>query len=180
MIKKIFLFIFVSLLAGCASMGPLSFLPQNKASDGYTIKHKLNKKYPGYPHITIEYRDYEKTYNERVEMLDNMLADDNTRANGLESVPKGGMVLIRIEKSIIEAANTDNFIYVLYRDGNEFDRKEGQHNLPYYDVGDYGTTWHNTDVLSIQKPIIDSVTLYVIDKMGGRDEFTISIQKNSN
>lgn len=109
--------------------------------------------------------------------LNNQLENESTRNTVMSSIPHGGQITIRIYRRIIDSANTNNFIYVIVQDGKEIYRKNGSHNVPNYDISDYGTTWWNIDIVYVPKPIEDSITLYVIDRLGGEDEFIIKKQQ---
>lgn len=130
-----------------------------------------------YGNIKIEYEDYTMVADKTLTQLNNQLENESTRNTVMSSIPHGGQITIRIYRRIIDSANTNNFIYVIVQDGKEIYRKNGSHNVPNYDISDYGTTWWNIDIVYVPKPIEDSITLYVIDRLGGEDEFIIKKQQ---
>ena len=130
-----------------------------------------------YGNIKIEYEDYTMVADKTLTQLNNQLENESTRNTVMSSIPHGGQITIRIYRRIIDSANTNNFIYVIVQDGKEIYRKNGSHNVPNYDISDYGTTCWNIDIVYVPKPIEDSITLYVIDRLGGEDEFIIKKQQ---
>ena len=172
--KKLFISI-ILLLTGCATMGQIAGIPVN-IGHGYTINQKYNEKCPFCKLVGIEYKDYQTVYNERVNELDNRLADEKTRRSEIDTISAGGMIIITIQRYTIEAANTRNFEYVIFENDVEVFRQHGTPSVPNYTVNSSGTTtWWNIEVISLPNVIKDNITLYVIDNLGGgRDEFKIT------
>lgn len=163
------------LLSGCATMGQIAGIPVN-VGHGYKIEQKYNEKCPFCKLVGIEYKDYQTVYNDRVTELDNRLADENTRRSEIDAISEGGMIIITIKRYTIEAANTSNFEYVIFENDIEIFRQNGEPSVPDYYIDSGGTTtWSNIEVISLPHAIKDSITLYVIDNLGGgRDEFKIT------
>lgn len=171
--KKLIIFITL-LFTGCATIGQIAGIPVN-IGHGYTIKQKYNEKCPFCKLVGIEYKDYQTVYNQRVTELDNRLADEKTRRSEIGTISEGGMIIITIERSTIESANTSNFEYVIFENDVEIFRQYGTPSVPNYTINSSGsTTWWNIEVIYLPNAIKDSITLYVIDNLGGgRDEFKI-------
>jgi len=139
--------------------------------DGYKIEQKKNKE--TYGNIRIKYEDYEHTKEQKLKELNNEFASEEKINKEIGELPKGGYIKVNIERSTIGAANTEMFEYVIFENGKEIYRKKGTSDIAETPINP-GEMWWNIDIIELSKEIETSITLYVIDKLGGRDEFIIS------
>ena len=166
-----FLFLLCSpFLFGCASTPPRG--THANEGHGYTIEH-TEKNTKNYGSVSIEYESREVLMQEKLRELDNRLADEATRADELAAIPAGGYIFLHIRRITIASANTDMFQYVVTDGDKVLYRADGEWRLPSTPVSRFDT-WKNIEVLRLKQPIQTGISVYVIDKLGGRDCFVIS------
>jgi hypothetical protein len=144
----------------------------NKGNN-YQISHE-EKNDPQRGWIRIEYKSADFLIAEKNKELDNRMADVRTRERTLSDIPRGGFIIISIQRLTIDAANTEMFEYVIMEGEKEIYRKQGKFDIPEAPTRSLKSWWWNTDVVGLRKAIDSNIKLYVIDKLGGRDVFSIS------
>lgn len=161
----------------------------NESNGKYSITQVDNEKENfahGGGYLKIEYKDIaENTEWVETKIKNEMLSDKDAK-DLRASIPKGGHIYVRIFRRIIDSANLKNFSYVVMKNEKEIIRQEGGKYSNAVDtvpsrpsgVGIDGAFWSNTEIIPLSEAFEkgDVIKLFAIDKMGGRDEFTLSFK----
>ncbi len=139
--------------------------PNIGTMNGYTIETITEGKLPpGETGYTIfKYYDYNELVSNKKKELSNNLSSEKIIKKELSYIPKGGMATINIGRTTLTEANTNNFEYVIFENGEEIYRKKGRNNIPNTPSEGDGTNWWNIDTLVFPKPIKHQMTIYIID-----------------
>ena len=94
------------------------------------------------------------------------------------SIDKGGLLTVNIERSTIGAANNKYFEFVVLTDEIEVYRSTGRDDIAEVPLSPKGNWW-NIKSIGLKNPFRYNLKVYVIDKLsGGRDEFIITRPNN--
>lgn len=168
--KNILLLLICLQLFGCATI----YGNARNKGNGYDIISTPNPTALGnYGSVSIEYKDHSLLLRDELTALRNRFASEWAINNASLDIPLGGQVFIIINRISIGAANTNNFIYVVTKDGNEVSRRKGLDSIANVPSGS-SRMWWNSSIVNIEEPFDKEITLYVIDDLhGGRDKFII-------
>lgn len=136
--------------------------------------------------IKISYEDYDQAKLIADEKIKNEMLSPKDSKTLLESIPKGGYIHVNIFRTTVDTGNLKMFTYILMKNDKEVLRQEGGSytsavntvpNTPSQ-TGLDGIYWTNSDIVPLHDSIKtgEAIKLFAIDKMGGRDEFTISLK----
>lgn len=161
-VMKIVNIILIAAIVACCSCAA------NQVGRPYDVTHKKNTMAVG--DVIITYSDSAMLYHKKRNELNNSTVGADTKRSTLANIPKGGRITILIKRPGMNGANTKNFEYIVNEHGKELFRQQGKNQIAKPPHND--RLWWNLDVVLLQQPIKDSITLYVSDGMGS-DEFTI-------
>ena len=140
-----------------------SIMPDNRIDDVY-----------GY--IGLEYRTARETVEDKIKVLNVDPGDSARQAQLIKETPAGGIITININRKELLHANTKWYSYSLqFANDNDVLRRKGAESIPF--VKGREDLWWNTDIMPVQKPLENSLTLCVEDsKIGRKYCFTITRQ----
>lgn len=157
-----------------------NFVPEN-----YVLNLKQNPKSETYGEkVIIHFETYDQLKEKELKRVQNESLDSREAEKSLSSIPKGGLIHIRIFGLSIDSANTGNFLYILSRNGKEILRSNGTGGIDGIpstpsQYGAYGRYWTNSDVMILDKPLKgkDEIKLIVANKIvNERDEFSFRLK----
>lgn len=170
----------LAFLFSCASM-------VGKVPTGYSLTKIENKEKPemsGYGAVRASYTTAEENLASLEQKIKNEMLSEEKAKSLKDNAPKGGYFYVEIFRSDVETASLNMFSYIVFKNGKEVFREEANKDeLPSAIVADpphsyntYATHWRNSDIVNIPVTFIegDTIQLFVIDKLGGRDEFTLT------
>lgn len=159
--KRAGLIFSILLLTGCVTTSV------KNEGNGYDITHEPGK---GGGVVNIEYRPPSLIVEDRKKRAQVAMTEPN-----LKHIPKGGMFIIKIEDITIDAANTENFLYIVKKGDQEILRQEGEWDVPEVPSRVGSGRWWNTDIVFVKDAIEPPFDLYVVHKIREkRDKFTVS------
>ncbi|WP_426369975.1 hypothetical protein [Pseudocolwellia sp. HL-MZ7] len=142
----------------------------------HNIVQKKNPKTSG--RVSIKYEApfllYDTELNKLADSLVGRTPNHAEQVNVGNSIDKGGLLSVTIERSTIGAANNKYFEFVVLTDEVEVYRRSGRDDIaeiPRHSTGN----WWNIKSIGLKNPFRYNLKVYVIDKLsGGRDEFIIT------
>lgn len=166
------------ILSSCASLfkTPYSNIPLF-SNLGPGSRPILNSKYIEYGSAVeviennasakIKYRSFEVMCNELDEKAKTEMWTEDKLQMALSSVPKSGCIMFYVYGATINAANTENWMYIIQTmNGKDLIRKEGENNIPEHTtLSQYATIWWNIDSACLSKEIEGPYKVYVIDQL---------------
>lgn len=177
--KILFCILILVFSYGCSSLGQL-----NETSAKYDIQQIDNPEsnyMTGGGKVKIEYEDNELMIANAKKSIANEMMPDKSAKELLAGIPLGGHVVVRIFRPTVDTANTKWFTYVVTKNDKELGRMDGKPSVASVPsrFGFDGAFWSNLDIVDITESFNekDVLKIYVIDKMGGRDEFTIKFKQ---
>lgn len=166
-------------LISCATMSPV-------APTGYEITKIENKEKPtmsGYGSVKVTYQARDTYAAGTEERIKNEMLAEKEASELRSMIPKGGMFYIEIFRRTAESASLNMFTYIYFKNGKEIYREEANKGkLPGnivaktpHSKGEYNYHWWNEDIAYVPFEFNedDIVQFFVVDKTGGRDEFTL-------
>ncbi len=129
-------------------------IPENRYADsqGYT---------------GILYRDAETIKEELILAFDRGTITADERDEGIAEVHAGGMITVLIGRRENEDANPRNYTYIVTYPGKTPSKKRGHDLIP--NIPGREGFWWNEDVINLDAPILDEVTIVVIDAKTKRE-----------
>ena len=138
---------------------------QRSSSHGSTIEVIKNK-----AKSRIEYISYKKLVNDIKKKAKLRMWSQNKINYKIQSLPRGGNILIHVFSNTIDSANTKWWEYiVLSLNGKVIMRKRGSDTLPNYTKSRiYNNVWSDTDVLPLTNDVGQQFKVFVIDILRGK------------
>ena len=168
--KLILLFSFYSLINLYSCSPGLIYVGAKESKHGSTVE-VIEKAATS----RVEYKSYKVLYNELQSKATLQMWDKNRIETETNQLPSGGYIIVNITGITIDAANTEWWEYVIQTiDGQEIKREKGKRNTPQFTTSQYGTTWWNIDLVSLDDKVEEPFQVYVIDKLQNRrDAFKV-------
>ncbi|MFH1262477.1 MAG: hypothetical protein V1495_03395 [Pseudomonadota bacterium] len=167
--KTIPLFLLV-LLLGCVAFGYSSSLFAE--SQGGKVQ-AVSATSGGYSKTELEFRSYDSIASEIDTKAKLNLWDKAKTAAEKKWIPKGGLLMLSIERLSIEAANLKYFSVVAVQNGKTLFREDGKESIPEVPHGD--GLWWNLGGFDVPKKMTSPFTVYVVDNLHDkRYEFLVT------
>ena len=143
-----------------ALVNPKLSIGQRFLSHGSTIEVIENK-----AKSRIEYISYKKLVNDIKKKAKLRMWSQNKINYKIQSLPRGGNILIHVFSNTIDSANTKWWEYiVLSLNGKEILRKRGSNNIPDFTTSRTSATiWWNIDVVPLTNDNSQPFKVFVID-----------------
>ena len=135
------------------------------SSNGSTIEVIENK-----ARARIEYSSYKKLVNDIKKKAKLRMWTQKKINYEIQSLPKGGLILIHVSSNTIDSANTKWWEYVvLSLSGKVIMRKLGSDTIPNFTTSrSSATVWWNTDGLPLTNDVGQQFKVFVIDIIGSK------------
>ena len=113
----------------------------------------------------IEYKSYKNSVNDIKKEAKLRMWSQNKINYKIQSLPRGGNILIHVFSNTIDSANTKWWEYiVLSLNGKEILRKRGSNNIPNFTTSRTSATiWWNIDVVPLTNDNSQPFKVFVID-----------------
>ena len=118
----------------------------------------------------IEYKSYKNLVNDIKKEAKLRMWSQNKINYEIQSLPKGGLILIHVSSNTIDSANTKWWEYiVLSLNGKEILRKRGSNNIPNFTTSRTSATiWWNIDVVPLTNDNSQPFKVFVIDILSNK------------
>ena len=138
---------------------------QRSSSHGSTIEVIENK-----AKARIEYKSYNKLVNDIKKKAKLRMWSQNKINYKIQSLPRGGNILIHVFSNTIDSANTKWWEYiVLSLNGKEILRKRGSNKIPNFTTSRTSATiWWNIDVVPLTNDNSQPFKVFVIDILSNK------------
>lgn len=114
--------------------------------------------------LRLEHESYEKLLSVAKTKAANMNYNQNLTDSLISSVPAGGNLILHIERSTIEAANTQYFTVIVFdRSGKEVLRRVGDDHIA--ELPDSNGMWWNIMLLSLPQIYETPIKIRVVDNL---------------